>query len=624
MLLLVLLSVSLPVSAEFAFTTKNVNKGDSLMAKLTVSETEALVDVFLLTPSSLKLPVDTFTFEADKNYNLDLDIKALFMPQDGAYYLIAVNSDTNKLLASDSFLVTDSGFSIAKLLGIGGDDQLLAQAGDNDAPEDDEIVAGIENPRFEFVDFPEEVSQFDDVTFELRALTVDEQLDTDYTSTVSFEVLDDPNATVPGDFTFEQDNAGIHQFNTSVSFSALGEQILRVFDINDETLEAAVKINVTAGDNSNGPISVINLESPLAGVTNNNRVLFKGTTDVGVNVEVYENDVLLETTSSNENGEFSVTTSPLADGDYAFRVKTANAQSEVINITIDSLTASLVDSNIAPERPTAGQVFEIALVFDSQVSSASVIIDGIQTDLTASDNSKKRFGASIAAPLLPDNYDVSVVVLDAIGTSNSFRLESPLTVIEAPSDNIVTDGLDDNLDDKFVIPDFQSRDVFGNPPTAPTNVSAVVTDKRVDLSWNAAADDLGIAFYSIMYGTNPDNLGLIVETASDQTSWFIPNLASDTRYFFQVFAIDLDGNSSTVGSEMIFADVGRPESTSFYGNADPGADVIIDGIGGDDLLVGGPDLDGLITSETGPSNVVALLFSFLGGGYIINRKRRKK
>ena len=60
-----LLSVNLPVSAEFAFTTEHVNKGDSLTAKLTVSETQALVDVFLLTPSSLKLPVDTFTFEAE-------------------------------------------------------------------------------------------------------------------------------------------------------------------------------------------------------------------------------------------------------------------------------------------------------------------------------------------------------------------------------------------------------------------------------------------------------------------------------------------------------------------------------------------------------------------------------
>ena len=623
-LLIGLLSINLPSLAAFDFQTQNINRGDSMSAKLTVSDTQALVDVFLLTPSSLKLPVDTFTFEKDKDYNLDLDIKSLFLPQDGAYYLIAVDSESNKLLASDSFLVVDNGFSISKLFGIGGDDQLLAQAQEPNPDEEEEVIAGIENPRFEFVDFPEVIEQFDDITFELRALTADKQLDSDYLGTVSFEVLDDSNATVPGDFTFESDNAGIQQFNTSVSFSSPGEQILRVFDINDETLEAAVKINVTAKEDANEPVSVINLESPLPGVTNNNRVLFKGTTDVGVNVEVYENDVLLETTSSDTEGNFSVTTSPLADGDYSFQVKTANAQSDVINITIDSLTASLVDSNITPAQPAAGQVFEVSLVFDSEVSSASVIIDGIQTDLTASDNSKKRFSASIAAPLLPDRYDVSVVVMDAIGTSNSFRLENPLVVIEAPSQSIVTDGIDDATDDQFVIPDFQSRDVFGNPPTAPSSVAAMVTDKRVDLNWTASADDLGIAFYSIRYGVNPDNLNLTVETASDQTSWFIPNLDSDTRYFFQVFAIDLDGNSSPNGSEIISADIGRPESTSFYGNTDPGTDVIVDGVGGDDLLVGGPDLDGLITSETGPSNVIALLFSLVGGGYLVNRRKRRK
>jgi len=583
-----------------------------------VTDTQAMVDVFLLTPSSLKLPLDSYVFNAEESYEIDLDIKSLFLSADGAYYLIAVNSETNKLLASDSFAVVDTGFSLAKLFGVGGDDQLLAQASDpND--QEKEIIAGIQNPRFEFVDFPQEVQQFDDVTFELRALTVDGDLDSEYLGTINFEVLDDPNATVPTEFTFEEDNAGIQQFNTSVSFSQPGEQILRVFDIDDETLEAAVKINVIAQADDNEPASKITLESPLPGVTNSNRILFKGTTDVGVDVSIFENNVLLESTSSNAEGAFSVTTSPLADGDYSFVVKTDSAESEVVNITIDSLTASLVNSTITPPTPSAGQVFEINLTFDSEVASASIIIDGVQTDLVASDNSKKRFKTSLAAPLLPDNYDVSVVVLDQSGTSNSFRIQQPLTIIEAPSDSIVTDGSD--LDDgQFVIPDFTSRDVFGNPPTKPTGVVASVLDKRVDLAWQASADDLGIAFYSIRYGTNPDNLDLGVETATDETAWFIPNLDSDTRYYFQVFAIDLDGNSSVEGSDLIFADIGRPDSTSYYGNADPGTDVLVDGV---DTSVGGPDLSDLTTSETGPSNVLALLFSFLGGGYIVNRKRKK-
>jgi hypothetical protein len=340
---------------------------------------------------------------------------------------------------------------------------------------------------------------------------------------------------------------------------------------------------------------------------------------VGVDVRIFENNVLLESTSSNAEGAFSVTTSPLADGDYSFVVKTDNAESAAVNITIDSLTASLVNSTITPPTPSAGQVFEINLTFDSEVASASIIIDGVQTDLVASDNSKKRFKTSLAAPLLPDNYDVSVVVLDQSGTSNSFRIQQPLTIIEAPSDSIVTDGgaLDS---DQFVIPDFTSRDVFGNPPTKPTGVVASVQDKRVDLAWQASADDLGIAFYSIRYGKNPDNLDLGVETATDETAWFIPNLDSDTRYYFQVFAIDLDGNASAEGSDLIFADIGRPDSTSYYGNADPGTDVLVDGI---DASVGGPDLSDLTTSETGPSNVLALVFSFLGGGYIVNRKKKK-
>ena len=42
----------------------------------------------------------------------------------------------------------------------------------------------------------------------------------------------------------------------------------------------------------------------------------------------------------------------------------------------------------------------------------------------------------------------------------------------------------------------------------------------------------------------------------------------------------------------------------------------------DDLDIGGPDLDGLTTSDTGPSNVLVGLFSLLTGGYFINRRNK--
>ena len=203
-----------------------------------------------------------------------------------------------------------------------------------------------------------------------------------------------------------------------------------------------------------------------------------------------------------------------------------------------------------------------------------------------------------------------------LGTSNSFQLDNSLIVVAPPSDTIVTDGLDDV--DQFVIPDFSSRNVFGNPPTAPDSLSGEISDKRIDLNWNAASDDLGIAFYTIKYGKSADTMNLSVETATDQTTWFIPNLDANSKYFFQVFAIDLDGNQSPDGSNIISVDVGRPESTSYYGQADPGTDIVLD----DDLEIGGPDLDGLTTSDTGPSNVLVGLFSLLTGGYFINRKNK--
>ena len=611
-LLAILLSFNTTVFAAFNFISSNIELGSESVVTFNSEDINSIVDVFLITPDSLKLPLDSFTLDGT-SVTKSFTIKPLFLSKQGAYYLIAIDSNSNNLIASDSFSVSKNGFSFSNLF-IGGDENLLAQAANEQNPED-EIIAGIENPRFEFIDFPETVSTFEEITFTLNALNIDKQLDTNYLGEIAFEVLEDQNATVPSNFVFTEDSAGSHQFNTSIRFSQTGEQILRVFDINDETIEAAIKVQV-AEIQVQEDLSVINISSPLPGVSNNNRVTFTGTTDVGVEVLIIESDALFDTTSSDENGDFSFTTSPLADGDYKFKVQTDNAESEVINITIDSISANLTDSNISPESPISGEQFDLSLTFDSEVNSASVIINGVQTNLSASDNSKKRFSASILAPLLPDEYNVSVVIVDMLGTSNSFQLDNSIIVVAPPSDTIVTDGLDDV--DQFVIPDFSSRNVFGNPPTAPSSLSGEISDKRVDLNWNASSDDLGIAFYTLKYGKSADAMNLSVETATDQTNWFIPNLDANSKYFFQVFAIDLDGNQSVDGSNVISVDVGRPESTSYYGQADPGIDITLD----DDLEVGGPDLDGLTTSDTGPSNVLVGLFSLLTGGYFINRRNK--
>ena len=94
------------------------------------------------------------------------------------------------------------------------------------------------------------------------------------------------------------------------------------------------------------------------------------------------------------------------------------------------------------------------------------------------------------------------------------------------------------------------------------------------------------------------------------------------RYFVQVFAVDLDGNTSA-GSQVVAIDVGRPGSTSYYGAADPGVDATGTYLDANAAAVGGPDLTGLITSETGPSNMLLVLFSLVGGGYLVRKPKGK-
>jgi hypothetical protein len=122
-------------------------------------------------------------------------------------------------------------------------------------------------------------------------------------------------------------------------------------------------------------------------------------------------------------------------------------------------------------------------------------------------------------------------------------------------DNDTDGGGVSNIDEKNKSSNpLDPRDDSGGviAPTAVGSLQAEPGDKKITLFWSPAKDDRGIARYKILFGLSPDNLDQENQTPDQRTQWYVDGLMESQKYFFQVFAIDLDENIGT-GSQIVEA-----------------------------------------------------------------------
>jgi chitodextrinase len=85
--------------------------------------------------------------------------------------------------------------------------------------------------------------------------------------------------------------------------------------------------------------------------------------------------------------------------------------------------------------------------------------------------------------------------------------------------------------------------VDSTPPTAPSNLTATaIGPNRVDLSWSASTDNVGVAGYTIYRGGAP------IATVSGTTSYSDTTVSGSTTYTYTVDAFDAAQNHSTVSA----------------------------------------------------------------------------
>lgn len=94
-------------------------------------------------------------------------------------------------------------------------------------------------------------------------------------------------------------------------------------------------------------------------------------------------------------------------------------------------------------------------------------------------------------------------------------------------------------------------------------VRAVASDSKVTLSWQIFGQNP--ARYKINYGVQSGFYTESITTFDSRTNWYIPDLLNNVRYYFQVIALDANGNQQAVAPEISATPFGagfRPVATT--------------------------------------------------------------
>lgn len=448
---------------------------------------------------------------------------------------------------------------------------------------------------FEFEEVPQEVYLGDEITMTVSAYDVLDQAVTDYDGEIRFSVTSNTNTpvTLPADYTFVPEDLGSHAFSLAFIFHEIGSYVLEVRDIADTSVYGEFLIDVFAKPGGSVEASGITISSPIdGGVYSNNVQIISGTAEAGIDLLIFDNDVAIAETTADISGNFSFSTDPLEDGEHVIYIASVNEvgtiidTSDSVSFSVDTSGPTEVEVFVEPEEIEPYGTATVKLYSDEQLDHATVIFEGGISPMI--ENIDGSYEATISAPGTAGQYSVNFVLVDELGNEMSIEDEIFLKV-KAPMEAVTE----------------QVGDVYG--------VIAEPFDRKVVLNWVAPSSVNSIKNYRIYYGISSLELSNVVDTFTDATTWYIPNLQNDVTYYFAVTALDSLGNESAHLSEIVSA---TPFST-FVAEVDP---CVTNGVCGSEAL---EDLEEDV-SNSGPEMWWLLVLSVLGGGcYSRARKRRE-
>ena len=442
-----------------------------------------------------------------------------------------------------------------------------------------------------------------------------------YLGKVRFSSVTDSQARLPVDYTYELDDQGSHQFALAVQFNTPGEHKLEVNDLRNYRIAGQKQITVLPADGGIDPTKNerIRITSPAAGTFKHSKITIKGKAFGLSSVKIVDGPTVLveELTVVQGTGDFSFQTPVLADGVHRFQVLSIDEQtkSEELLIRIDRTPPTVLAVEVDPPGDLdPEQEFLIKVTSTEPILRTHCTFLGNVVEL---ENAGRFFMTDLTAPQQCGSYPISCIIADL--SENEFS-EDEAVIIHVCESGLDTDkdlildknefGDDDNdgVENKFesnihdstgngimdqqdpyndsdlggvvnwtethddnTNPMNQSDDlIFNVAPLAVTNLSAEPGEGKVTLFWSPAKDDKQINKYRIRFGESADLLNQENITPDNRTRWYVDNLEPGMKYYFQVFAIDSDGEDGASSRVVEGSPIGRDIISGSLDKSGPG------------------------------------------------------
>lgn len=444
-----------------------------------------------------------------------------------------------------------------------------------------------------FEDVPMIINPGGNISFKVTAYDNIDQAVINYDGTVHLSV-ESGNAnyvTLPADYSFTPQDLGSHTFGVALGFQQAGTYQLRVQDTMAEAIYG--QFIFVVGNGAQQDIGAVTITSPVSGISSNSVQVVTGVSTPGAKLKIFDNDIELTSIVADIGGAFSYTTPVLADGSHKFSVAVVNdvgtilSVSSIIDVSIDTAGVQISNVVIEPsETIDAGSQFTVKIYTNSPLSKASLLIADNIYELVA--DPQGYYVVQAPAPAEFGEYSLSFILKDELGNESKIDTQSKITV-----------------QGQVTVPEFVP-DV--------TNVVAETDDSRVILNWDPVTESTNpIQHYRVYVGSSPTDLTTAIDTFTDATTWYVPNLENGEDYSFAVVAVDTKGNISAHFSNIVIA----TPNPIVIEVPDPEIEL---GLGGDEEIKEMPE----DASKTGPEVLWLILVSSVGGICYSETARRRK
>ncbi|WP_375311168.1 Ig-like domain-containing protein [Bradyrhizobium sp. A5] len=170
------------------------------------------------------------------------------------------------------------------------------------------------------------------------------------------------------------------------------------------------------------------------GITNDNTLVLSGTASAGNSVKIYDGTTLLGSATANSSGNWTYTTSTLANGKHSFSASATSssgtsALSKTLAVTVDTVAPAA--PAIVSSSPKAGQSSVLTLTGNAEANSKVNVYDGKTLLGSATANGSGAWTLTTAA-LSTGTHQLTATASDAAG-NNSVTSSSFNATIKAPT-----------------------------------------------------------------------------------------------------------------------------------------------------------------------------------------------